>query len=303
MRPRRRPLQSSRVFDDYANDHPGAAVVVLRGGDVVLRECHGLADLELHTPVTPATSFRLASVTKPFIAEAIAMLVARGALRYDDVVTHNATIRQLLTHTSGLVDYEDLLPPDRTEQVRDGEVLRLLAEAPRTLFPPGTRFRYSNSGYVVLGALIERASGRPLESFLHDELFAKHGMRATTLGPPAANRAYGYDRDGGRWVRRDQSVTSATRGDGGIYSSIDDLARWAATLRDGVSYVDTDEPGVRYGLGWFFADGTIYHYGDTISFRNAIVRWPAERLTVIVLTNRNEADPVLLARRVPEYYL
>ncbi|HEX6097061.1 MAG TPA: serine hydrolase domain-containing protein [Thermoanaerobaculia bacterium] len=285
------------MFDDYAGDNPGIATAVLRGGEVVLRECHGLADLESRTPVTPSTNFRLASVTKPFIAEAIGILVNRGLLRYDDEVFGSATVRQLLTHTSAIVDYEDRIPPERTEQVSDADVLRMLATTDRT------GFHYSNSGYVLLGLLIERVSGQSLESFLRDEIFAKHGMHGTTVGPPAANRAYGYDRDDARWVRRDQSVTSATRGDGGMYSSIDDLSGWVAALEDGVSHVDTDIPGVRYGLGWFYAENTIYHYGDTVSFRNAIVRWPAERLAVIVLTNRNEGDPVDLAKRVTEYYL
>ncbi len=203
---------------EYSGDNPGIAIAVLRDGEVVLRECHGLADLESRTPVTPSTNFRLASVTKPFIAEAIAILVKGGALRYDDAI-FGTTVQHLLTHTSGIADYEDLIPPEQVEQVSDADVLRTLTTTNRT------GFHYSNTGYVLLGLLIERVSGRSLESFLHDEVFAKHGMHATTLGPPATNRAYGYDREGGRWVRRDQSVTSATRGDGGIYSSIDDLAR------------------------------------------------------------------------------
>jgi CubicO group peptidase (beta-lactamase class C family) len=270
---------------------------VLRDGDVVLCECHGLANLESRTPVTPSTNFRLASVTKPFIAEAIAILVNRGMLRYDEEVFARATVRQLLTHTSAIADYEDRIPPERTEQVSDADVLGMLATTDRT------GFHYSNSGYVLLGLLIERVSGRSLESFLREEIFAKYGMHDTTMGLPTANRAYGYDRDGERWTRRDQSVTSATRGDGGIYSSIHDLSRWVAALDDGVSHVDTHTPGVRYGLGWFYAENTISHYGDTVSFRNAIVRWPAERLAVIVLTNRNEGDPLELANRVMEYYL
>lgn len=271
---------------DYNGDVPGAAIAVLAGGTVVRRHCRGLADLESRTPVTPSTNFRLASVTKPFLAQAIGILVERGLLRYDDAVFEGNTVLQLITHTSSLVDYEDLIPPDRTEQVSDHDVLRMLRTTDRT------GFHYSNGAYVLLGLLIERVSGRPLEDFLRDEIFARHGMHGTTLGPPPANRAYGYDRDGVRWVRRDQSVTSATRGDGGIYSSIDDLARWCAALRD-------DEPS-----GWFTDAGTIYHPGDTVSFRNAVVRWPAERLAVIVLTNRNEGDPLALAKRArDDYYL
>jgi CubicO group peptidase (beta-lactamase class C family) len=270
---------------DYDGDAPGAAMAVLDRGTVAHVDCRGLADLESRTPVTPATNFRLASVTKPFITQGIGILVERGLLRYDDVVFEGNTVLQLLTHTSNLVDYEDLIPPDRTEQLTDRDVLGMLRTTDRT------GFHYSNGAYVLLGLLIERVSGRPLEDFLRDEIFAKHGMHGTTLGPPPANRAYGYDRDGaGNWVRRDQSLTSATRGDGGIYSSIDDLARWCASLRDDAT------------VGWFTGDGTIYHLGDSVSFRNAIVRWPAEGLAVIVLTNRNEGDPLALAERVRNHY-
>ena len=257
---------------------------MLRDGQVVHRDCRGLADLESRTPVTPQTNFRLASVTKPFMTQAIGILVERGMLRYEDVVFEANTVLQLINHTSNLVDYEGLIPPEQTAQVSDHDVLRMLRTTDRT------GFHYSNGAYVLLGLLIERVSGRPLEDFLRDEIFAPHGMHGTTLGPPAANRAYGYDRDGSRWVRRDQSVTSATRGDGGIYSSIDDLARWCASLRDDAT------------LGWFTDGGTIYHTGDSVSFRNAIVRWPAERVTVIVLTNRNEGDPLALARQVRKDY-
>jgi len=275
-------------LQDYSNNNPGAAIAVLRDGEVIARECSGLADLEARTPVTPSTNFRLASVTKPFIAAGITILVERGVLRYDDPIARwfaidSITIHQLLTHTSGLVDYEDLIPPEQTEQVSDADVVRMLEATRRTLFTPASQFRYSNSGYVLLGLILERVSGRSLEDFLRDEIFAKHGMQGTTLGPPTANRAYGYDRDGSNWIRRDQTVTSATRGDGGIYSSIDDLARWVAALRA--------------ELGWFVADGMIYHLGDTVSFRNAIVRWPAEKVSVIVLTNRNEGDPFHIAER------
>jgi CubicO group peptidase (beta-lactamase class C family) len=263
---------------DYEGNQPCAAMAVLVRGEVVHRSCLGLADLESRTPVTPSTNFRLASVTKPFMTQAIGILVERGLLTCDDVVFEGNTVRQLITHTSNLVDYEDLIPPDRTEQLTDDDVLRMLRTTNRT------GFHYSNGAYVLLGLLIERVSGRPLEDFLRDEIFAKHGMHGTTLGPPAVNRAYGYDRDvDGRWVRRDQSVTSATRGDGGIYSSLDDLARWCAALPDDRT------------LGWFTDAGTIYHAGDTVSFRNAIVRVPREGLIAIVLTNRNEGDPLALA--------
>jgi CubicO group peptidase (beta-lactamase class C family) len=267
---------------DYSGESPGAAVAIIENGTVVKR-AYGLADLETRTAVTSSTRFRLASLTKPFIAEAVAVLAARGALAYDETVT------ALLTHTAGLPDYEDRIPASWTEQLSDQDVVRLLGDAP---VQPGP-FHYSNSAYVLLGLMIERVSGIPLEDFLRREIFEKHGMEQTTLGPPAGNRAFGYARHDGKWVRHDQSLTSATRGDGGIYSSIDDLAKWSMTLGDPGPTVATGDPEVRYGYGWYVGRGMIWHPGDTAGFRNAIVRWPHR--TVIVLTNRDEGDPLALA--------
>ena len=155
----------------------------------------------------------------------------------------------------------------------DDEVVQMIAAAP-LLFAPGARFRYSNSGYVLLGVLIERAAGISLERFFETELFAPHGMHGTTLGP-AGNRAYGYPRD--------QSVTSATRGEGGVYSNVLDLARWLATPPVAGDTVPADVPDTRYGFGWYVRGGRVWHCGDTAGFRNAIVC--EGNRTVIALTN------------------
>ena len=248
---------------------PGSAILVIRDGDVVLRQCSGFADLENRIPITPATNFRLASMTKQFTARAIEIL----GVPLDEPVFRNITVRQLLSHTSGLIDYEDLITG--TEQVSDHDVLRLLEQTERTYFEPGTQYRYSNGGYVLLGLLIERVSGKPLEQFMHDKIFTPLGMHGTVLGTAnVANRAYGYARENGAWVRRDQSLTSATRGDGGIYSSVDDLQKWNASL-----------DGRMLDYGWHHGPGIVWHEGETVSFRNVIVRAEAARTTTIVLSN------------------
>lgn len=306
------------LFRDFTGDVPGAAVAVVRDGRVIVRKAYGLADLDAHTAITPATNFRLASMTKQFTARAIALLVgrdgARGKLSLDDSVVKwlpslpayakAITIRRLLTHTSGIPDYEDLIPKTQTEQVSDAGVLHLLEGTTAPKFAAGEKYDYSNSGYVLLGLVIERASGEPLGTFLQREVFEPAGMQHTVLmdrGVTIPNRSFGHKLVDGRWTRRDQSITSATRGDGAIYSSIDDLARWAMFLdRTPVdeTTVDTDGKGVRYGFGWFVEPPLRWHTGTTTSFHNAIVREPEKRLTVIVLTNRNDGDPLALAKEV-----
>ena len=317
----------------YSGDVPGAALLVLRDGEPVLRKGYGLADLERGTPVTPGTRFRLASVSKQFTAAAILLLAQDGTLALDDPLrrwlpslppaTDGITLHHLLSHTSGLVDYEDLVAPDLPGQVQDADVLRLLEGVDRLDFAPGSRYRYSNSAYVLLGLVVERASGQAFPAFLHARIFQPLGMGAVARvegGPPVPQRAYGHSRQGEGWVRTDQGPTSATLGDGGIYASIDDLARWDAALRDDrlldsasralafAAHTPTDESDVdAYGYGWRLhasAHGPLqWHSGESICFRNVILRWPERRLTVVVLSNRNDPEPYGLARGVAEKFL
>ena len=321
------------MMADYAGDVPGAALLVLHGGEPVVRRGHGLADVEAGTPVTPGTRFRLASVSKQFTAAAILLLVQDGTLALDDplrrwlpslpAATDGITLHHLLTHTSGLVDYEDLVPADLDGQVHDDDVLRLLEGVDRLDFAPGSAYRYSNSGYVLLGLVVARASGREFPAFLHERLFAPLGMGAVARvdgGPPVPQRAYGHSLRDGTWIRTDQGPTSATLGDGGIYASIDDLAQWDAALGDSrllrddlralavTAHAPTDEPDVdAYGYGWRLhasAHGPLlWHSGESIGFRNVILRWPGQRLTVVLLSNRNAPEPYALARRIAAQFL
>lgn len=310
---------------DYAGQAPGASVLVLQDGEPVFQRAYGLADLEAGTAATPRTNYRLASVSKQFTAACLLLLAEDGALSVDDPVRRwlpslpaaadAVTLRHLLSHTSGLVDYEDLIPADQTAQVRDADVLRLLEGEDRLYFAPGSDYRYSNSGYALLALVAERASGMRFADVLRTRIFAPLGMAATLAreddGPAVPDRAYGYSRVDGRWQRTDQSTTSAVLGDGGIYSSLADLARWDAALYDdrllgaasrALAFqpaTATPEPDVaHYGFGWRLQGGMQWHSGESIGFRNVLLRFPAQRLTVIVLTNRDAPEPYPLARRI-----
>jgi CubicO group peptidase (beta-lactamase class C family) len=322
---------ADRLMQKYAGDAPGAALLVLKDGKPLLRKGYGLADREQRTPVTPATNFRLASVSKQFTAAAILLLAEDGRLKLDDSIRHwlpslpattdKVTLRHLLSHTGGLIDYEDLIPPEQTAQLGDQDVLRMLSAAPKRYFAPGSAYRYSNSGYVLLGLVVEKASGMRLQDFLRQRVFAPLHMDHTLLyvhdATQVPNRAYGYSWTKGRWLRTDQSLTSATRGDGGIYSSIDDLAKWDAALYDDRLLDDasrrlafsphvkvTGEPyEAAYGYGWRITGDTLWHSGESIGFRNVIVRWPKQHLTVILLSNRNEPEPYQTALEIAEPFL
>jgi CubicO group peptidase (beta-lactamase class C family) len=324
------------LFTEYTGFVPGASVIVIRDGRVLYRRAYGLARLDPAvpaTPATPATDYRLASLTKQFTATAIMLLERDGKLRYDqpvgDILPELApaarplTIRQLLTHTSGVWDYESLIPDSQTTQVSDRDILALLGTKDSVQFPAGTQFHYSNSAYVLLGLVAARVSGMSFPQFLATRVFTPLGMTHSLAyvpgGPEIPNRSLGYTPDSGKFLPTDQSVTSATLGDGGVYTSVDDLVKWDAALTNATlldrahltqattSATLADGTPTGYGFGWYVDryHGHVrnYHHGETSGFRNYIVRFPDDRLTIIVLTNRSTGDLTALSDRLTDLFL
>lgn len=342
-------------------DAPGLAAMVVQNGKTVFERGYGVRDLRTKAKIDAHTNFRLASFTKQFTAMAIMLLVRDGKLHYDDKPTKvfpdfpaygkDITIRNLLNHTSGLPDYEDLMDAEEKvkgpiwtpeHQIQDQEVLKLLEKASGGLFAPGTSWAYSNSGYVILGLIVARVSGKPFGDFLAERIFAPLHMDHTIMyvkgKNEVTNRAYGHtkQKETGVFQETDQGPTSATQGDGGIYTSLEDLAKWddafrnhtllnaeemnpalsEARLADGspthwpdVSHGDNGTPGkpVSYGFGWFLdpyqGHARIWHTGGTRGFRTIIERFLNENLTIIILCNRTDLDPEKLALQVTDLYL
>jgi CubicO group peptidase (beta-lactamase class C family) len=319
------------LFQDYNKPGvPGASVIVVRKGKVVFAKGYGLADVEGHVPCATNTNFRLASVTKQFTAMAVMILAERKRLSLNETLAdffpefpaygRTITVRQLLTHTSGLIDYEDVIPKGTTIPVLDRDVLRLLLQQDKTYFPPGTKFRYSNSAYALLALIVEARSGQMFARFLKLNIFEPLKMENTLAYEQGMslipNRAFGYTAEGSAFQRTDQSLTSSVLGDGGIYSSVVDLRKWDAGLRAGklvkkktleqifAPGPESDHPGTRYGFGWYTGEyrgaGEIWHSGTTRGFSTRIVRYPDKGSAVIILTNRNEAQLSDLAHAIAD---
>lgn len=322
------------LFQGFAGDDvPGAAVLVIEDGRVAHRGAYGMANLDQGIPVTPATNFRLASLTKQFTAMAALLLVQDGKLALDAPVTsvlpelpayaNRITLRHLLTHTSGVPDYEAFVSDTQGYQVKDRDVLEFLSHTTEPYFAAGSAFRYSNSGYALLALCVERRSGERFADFLRHRIFSPLGMTGTVAFEDGistvSHRAFGYTVTEGPIHPTDQSPTSAVLGDGGVYSSIDDLVRWDAALAAGGIVDDTlwreattpfvlaDGSATGYGFGWFIdrLHGHLrhWHHGETRGFTNAIMRFPEDHVTIVVLTNRSAGTPWAMAEQIADLVL
>ena len=348
------PEQLNAIFSAVASPgEPGLAVLIRQNGLTLFERAYGMRDLRSALPVDAHTNFRLASFTKQFTAMAIMLLVHDGKLHYEDHLTdifpdfpaygRTITMRNLLNHTSGLIAYEDLMDKmyagkswNEIPQITDAGVLALAEHQTATKFPPGTQWEYSNGGYCVLGAIIAKVSGMSYADFLRQRIFAPLKMDDTVAyvygKDEVANRAYGYTNDAGVWLETDQSPTSATLGDGGVYTSLDDLAKWDDALRnhtllstadfqpavtaqnsDTVLVENPDDPSkssrkpAPYGFGWFLdpyrGHPRMWHSGSSIGFRTVIERFTENNLTIVILSNRGDLDTSTLALRAADLYL
>ena len=322
------------LMADYTGGVPGASALVVRQGRIVLMKAYGLADVERGTPTSTATNYRLASVTKQFTATAVMMLIEDGHFTYDTRLTDifedfppygsQVTVEHLLTHTSGLLAYEDFVPDTATVQVKDADVLEIMRKQTETYFEPGTDYRYSNSAYALLALTVEKYAGMPFADFLRHNIFGTLEMNGTVAfedgRSTVESRAFGHVDSAGTFIRRDQSITSAVLGDGGVYSSVEDLYKWDQALYGDevlpqrvLENAWTPKPntehddGEQYGYGWYVdtysGHKVIRHSGSTMGFRNDFERFPDLELTVYVLTNRNSPEVIELTRQIADVFL
>lgn len=326
-----------RIFAPYAAPgSPGCAVGVVRDGRLVLARGYGTADLARGTAITSRTSFYIASTSKQFTAASIALLERQGKLSLDDDVRKyvpelpdygaRVTLRHLLHHTSGLRDYLVLLslagrPLDRPWT--DADILELLGRQRALNFEPGSEFLYSNSGYLLLATVVRRVSGQSLREFARDQLFVPLGMRVSHFhdepGHEMRGAALGYAPRPGGGYRAASLPRFALVGDGGIYTTVEDLARWDANFyhnrvggaalqqalhsSTALAAGDTLSYALGLTLGSYRGLRTVGHAGSFQGFRAELLRFPDARFSSIVLCNVATADPTALARQVADAYL
>ncbi len=299
------------------NNIPGVLVGVASRGRLLHVKGYGMADVELRVPVSDSTVFEIGSISKQFVAVAVMLLVEEGRLGLDDPIHEHladlpsewlgVTVRQLLTHTSGIPDYEEIQTYEAYRfRFTPEEIIRVAHSRPMD-FEPGTGWYYSNTGYFLLSLIVERIDGRPLGQMLKARVFQPLGMGQTRMADPEAiiaHRASGYwvDRMGVELVNRDPTQTSSTLGAGGIVSSVHDMAKWdealygtrvlteqsKAVMWTSAVLPNGDDTG--YAFGWsvrpYRERRSVGHGGMVAGFVANFTRLPDDELAIIVFANR-----------------
>lgn len=319
----------------FPADGPGAAVLVSVDGKPLFRGAYGLADLELNVPLRADHVLHIGSLTKQFTAVAILQLVQDGKLSLTDPVskfvpglpdwTAGVTIEHLLTHTSGIKSYTELPEYSATmcEDITPRDLLARAVKAPQQ-FPAGSAFAYSNSGYVLLGMIIEAASGMPYADYLALHLFKPLGMTHTRFGDTAAmipGRVPGYSRAAGAWMRAPLLSMTQPWAAGGLVSTVDDLQKWSDALIAGnvirrelrdrawSAYRLSNGKPAPYGYGWFITNlwghAAVEHAGAVNGYSSYLAVLPEKSVVVAVMTNSDAppADPGFIAAQAASFAL
>jgi CubicO group peptidase (beta-lactamase class C family) len=315
------------------NRVPGASVAVVRGSDTLLMKGVGLADVEDSAPATPATVYRIGSITKQFTAGAILRLVEQGKMRLDAPIStylpdfpdpgRRATVRQLLTHTSGIPNYTELanFPDKRRTDLTDAQLLALVDHLPLD-FRPGTRWHYSNSGFYILGVILQRLVGEPYGAYVERTITGPLGLTDTRycdVLPIIPRRAAGYSLHGDTLVNASYLSMRLPGAAGGLCSTVGDLLRWQGDLVHGrvvapatyramtTAVVLADGKPTTYGfaLGVYALHGrpAVEHSGGINGFSADLAYYPSDSLSVVVLLNTDAASAARLARRIAEMAL
>jgi D-alanyl-D-alanine carboxypeptidase len=333
---------SSSAFGDPVDDlaqkemreHalPGFALEVIKNGQPIKITGYGMANLEWNNPVTPDTAFEIGSMTKQFTAAGILLLAQDGKLSVDDklsahmsntpAIWKDITLRHLMTHTSGVRNYNRLAGFELTRHLTQAKFIEQLGVVPLD-FEPGESWSYSNSGFSLLGYVIENVSGQNYWEFMRKRIFGPLKMDHTTSRDPSQIipfRAKGYETDhSGHFINRDYDLTDIFAA-GAIVSTIGDLAKWNASLDDNKLLTPATEKLMwtpvklnsgkihQYGFGWFLnpwhGHENIGHSGSTSGFSASLERFPQDGLAVIVLSNADESGVATkVAKAVADVYL
>ncbi len=319
----------------YPNDQPGAAIAIINNGKVIFKKGYGIADLNSKTSIATSTNFNIGSMTKQFTAYCILKLISEKKLSLNDKlikyfpdfnpkVASAITIRNLLTHSSGIIDYYDYVDKKDYKEFWDKDIIPAIKSVDSVYFPAGTKYRYSNTAFCLLSLIIQKVSGKPFPEFLQDNIFKPLKMNKSDVIHPdfnISNRAYGYECENDSFKISDakENLFFSTMGDGGIYTSIDDYVKWIMAIQSGkvidphlIKEAQTPQfsidssKNISYGFGWFVA-GTgknklVYHPGSNGGFRSIVFMKPSQKYSIVIFSNRNGIDLEKLIQKINKIY-
>jgi CubicO group peptidase (beta-lactamase class C family) len=317
----------------YKTDAPGISISIIQNGELIFKKSYGLADLERKSNLDPTTNFNIGSITKQFTALAILRLAESHKLSLDDrlskffpsldkKVAEAVTVKELLTHSSGIVDHYDLTDTKNMKHAHINDVLNAIKNIDSTYFTPGNHFRYSNAAYCLLSLIIERVSGVSYAQYLQKNIFKPLGMKKTVVWSEKEkieNEASGYEFDTAtKTFKRsgaNENIFFSTEGDGGIYTSVDDYLKWFTALQSGKSFPGdmirrartsqfpiSEEDHLSYGYGWFIDESSkpfkVYHSGSNGGFRACSFSIPEENFLIVIFSNRDDVDLEKLIKKI-----
>jgi CubicO group peptidase (beta-lactamase class C family) len=315
----------------YPVYQPGAAVALVTEGKVIFSKGYGLADMGTKRAVTLSTSFNIGSLTKQFTAICILKLAEGKKLSLDDPlgkyfpefqsdIAARITIRQMLTHSSGIMDHYGYVDKTKYHDFWDKDVLEAVKTLDSLYFQSGTAYHYSNTAYCLLSLIIEKVTGTSYPDYLRKTFFEPLGMKNSQVIHPGwsnPERALGYEDQRGIFTLSDaeQSLFFTTMGDGGVYSSVNDIMKWIRLIwnRKGPYrnlFSDAMTPrftidktrNLSYGYGWFISGSgknrVIFHTGSNGGFRAILIMIPDIRYSVVILSNRTGIDLEDLVHRI-----
>ncbi len=327
--------QFDALFSQWAKaSSPGCGIGIMQDGEVIYQQGYGMANLEYNIPITPKTSFHVASVSKQFAAMAIALLASNHQLSLDDDVRQHLhyvpdfgetlTIRQMLHHTSGIRDQWDLLILAgwrMDDVITTDDVLELVKKQERLNFTPNSEYLYSNMGYTLLGCIVEQVSGQSLHEYCDEHIFKPLGMQDTHFHDNyrmlVPNRAYSYDATKSGFQH--EVLSYSTVGATSLHTTVGDLMRWANSFHGDTMWADdvmdmmhtkgilNSGEEISYALGQTIQTykglKTVSHTGADAGFRSYLVRFPDQNTSIVVLCNLGNMSPKKLAEQIADIYL
>lgn len=319
----------SLLQEKYQPNAPGATFLISKNGNIIYKKAFGLSNLELNLPMHTENVFEIASITKQFTAISILMLMEKGQLNLDNEITkfipdyptngNKITIHHLLTHTSGIKDFTRVkgLNGISKQDLTPLELIDFFKNEPID-FVPGEKFKYNNSGYIILGYIIEKITGQSYGDFVEEQVFKKLGMTSSQYGSHREvikNRALGYHNKDGYINRRQVSFT-LPYSSGALMSNVNDMFKWQEAVKNNLliskettekvftNYTLNNGEHINYGYGWHIKDingvSTREHGGHFFGFKSMGVYLPNEDIYVIGLNNCDCNSPTTITREIAE---